>query len=102
MGITLYPCAGNGYGFGYVMKVAGIGIQRCYPRIVYPLPSLLVEFIHVVVWASVLSRVCRCVRVIFLLWHLFPFFLLFNIMMCTFRACSRKHRTTELRALEWV
>jgi hypothetical protein len=32
--------AGNGYGFGYVMKVAGTGIQRCYPQIVYPLPSL--------------------------------------------------------------
>jgi hypothetical protein len=41
-GYGFVPMAGNGYGFGYVMKVAGMGIQRCYPRIVYPLPSLLV------------------------------------------------------------
>jgi hypothetical protein len=32
--------AGNGYGFRYVMKVVGTGIQRCYQGIVYPLPSL--------------------------------------------------------------
>jgi hypothetical protein len=39
-GYGFVPVVGNGYGFGYVMKVVGTGIQRCYPRIVYPLPSL--------------------------------------------------------------
>jgi hypothetical protein len=37
--------AGNGYGFRYVMKVVGTGIQRCYQRIVYPLPSLVDDMI---------------------------------------------------------
>jgi hypothetical protein len=36
---------GNGYELGYVMKVTGTGIQRCYSRIVYPLPSLIAEHI---------------------------------------------------------
>jgi hypothetical protein len=39
-GYGFVPMEGNGYGFGYVMKVVGTGIPRCYPRIVYPLPSL--------------------------------------------------------------
>jgi hypothetical protein len=34
------PVAGNRYGFGYVMKVVGTGIQGCYPQIIYLLPSL--------------------------------------------------------------
>jgi hypothetical protein len=42
-GMALYPVAGNGYGFRYVMKVTGI--QRCYPQIVYSLPSSMEVFI---------------------------------------------------------
>jgi hypothetical protein len=32
--------SGNGYGFGYVVKVHDMDIQSQYPRIIYPLPSL--------------------------------------------------------------
>ena len=34
------PVAGSGCGCGYEVLLADSGIQRCYPRGFYPLPSL--------------------------------------------------------------
>jgi hypothetical protein len=39
-GYDFVPVAGNGYEFGYVMKVVGTNIQRYYLWIIYLLPSL--------------------------------------------------------------
>jgi hypothetical protein len=39
-GYDFVPVTDNGYRFGYVIKIAGTDIQRCYPRIVYPLPCV--------------------------------------------------------------
>jgi hypothetical protein len=39
-GYDFVPVTDNGYRFGYVIKIAVTDIQRCYPRIVYPLPCV--------------------------------------------------------------
>jgi hypothetical protein len=44
------PVADNGYEFRYVMKVVGTDIHRCYPWIVYPLPSLVATDVDDVVF----------------------------------------------------
>jgi hypothetical protein len=40
-GYDFLSMASNGYGFKYVVKVMGIDIQSQYPRIIYPLSSLV-------------------------------------------------------------
>jgi hypothetical protein len=40
-GYGFIPMMDNRYGFRYVMKVTGTSIQRYYPLMVYPLPSLI-------------------------------------------------------------
>jgi hypothetical protein len=39
-GYDFVPVTDNGYRFRYVIKIAVTDIQRCYPRIVYPLPCV--------------------------------------------------------------
>ena len=39
-GYDFLPVAGSGCGCGYEVLLADSGIQRCYPRGFYPLPSL--------------------------------------------------------------